>query len=445
MLAGPAWTFGVLDTLGKWIVTRVLSPTATLDRTDGVSGVRDRLGFWGLVLLLCLLPIEHWRFPLNLKPADLALVSLTMYGILKAGQKRQRLDFPLIIPVWVILVFSMVATLVGLGQAESLIAISKEIYLFAWFIALVNTLKEHPLPVLDRLMKIWSVIACLVSITTVMGMLRIGPSMFYRSSYAQGTTDLIRATGTYDNSNAAAVYLSVTLFILLATTWPVWIRSALAMWLLVGMLATGSNGALLATLGSLVLVVTVFLLRDHGHIKVPIAIIGMGVGAAAAVALALAPALSLCTGSRLGTSSPLLHHTLGRFSNSLNRRLHILSWGWETYQRHPMGTGPNSFGSGLHNDYAAFLFERGPVGLMGWLWMIGATLVGSLRMAGRLIDKRQRQRVLLLGAGFFSCTVNALSHEISNMRQVWLLMVFLFALGYASLAEQAEVSTAGAE
>lgn len=410
----------------------------TLYRTDQASESRDPIGFWLLVLLLFLLPIEHWRFPFNFKPADLVLVLLTAYGLLKAWQAHQRLDFPLLLPIWVILLSSSVATLAGLGSLDSIIAIVQEIYLFSWFIVLTNVVKTLSLPDLDRLMKVWSVIACLEAVTTVMGMLRIGPSMFYRSSYEQVSAEFIRATGTYDNSNSVAVYLSISFFILLATSWPIWLRSALGVWLFVGMFATGSNGALLSTLGSLVLLVGVqSLLRNRRDIRLLVAVIGIGMGLVAVAFLTLGLASSLLSGLGLDASSSLLTNTLGRLSHSATSRFDILMWAWETYRRHPWGTGPNSFGSGLHNDYAAFLFERGPVGVIGWLWMIGATLLSSLQAAIQLVDKRQRWQVLLLGAGFLACAVNAFSHEVSHMRQVWLLMAFLFALSYAHLAQQA--------
>lgn len=413
----------------------------TLYRTNQASESRDQIGFWLSVLLLCLLPIEHWRFPLNLKPADLALVLLTSYGLLKAWHTHQRLDFPLLLPMCLILFSSSVATLVGFARLESIIAIAQEIYIFVWFVALANVLKAFPLSDLGRLMKIWSVIACLESVTTLMGMLRVGPSMFYERptfDYDQVTTEFIRAVGTYDNSNAVAVYLSVSFFVLLATSWPMWLRSVLGVWLFAGMFGTGSNGALITTFGGLVLLVGVYpALQNRRDIKLLIAVIGIGVGIVAAVLLILSLLPSLLSGFGFNTSSPLLFQTLGRFSHSLTSRVDILAWAWEAYRRHPWGTGPNTFASGLHNDYAAFLFERGPVGLIGWLWMIGATLLTSLRAANQLVNKHQRWQVLLLGAGFLACAVNAFSHEISHMRQVWILMAFLFALCYANLSRQA--------
>ncbi len=422
-------------------MTQVLSPLATRYRTNQISESRDQIGFWLSVLLLCLLPIEHWRFPFNLKPADLALVLLTLYGLLKAWRTHQRLDFPLLLPMWVILFSSLLATLVGFGSPESIIAIVQEIYLFSWFIVLTNILKTVPSSDTDRLMKIWSVIACLESVTTVMGMLRIGPSIFYRSSYEQVDMEIVRATGTYDNSNAAAMYLSVSFFILLATSWPTWLRSVLGVWLFVGMLGTGSNGALLSTLGSLVVLAGVHaIIRNRQDARLWAAVIGIGVGMVAVVLFTLGLSTSLPSGFGLDTRDPLLFQTLGRLSHSVTSRLDILAWAWKTYSRHPWGTGPNSFASGLHNDYAAFWFERGPLGIIGWLWLIAATLLRPLQVANQLANKHRRWQVLVLGAGFLACAVNAFSHEISHMRQVWMLMALLFASGYANLTRQATSS-----
>jgi hypothetical protein len=427
-------------------VTQAVSPLVTRYRTVQASEGKDRIGFWLLVLLLFLLPIEQMRFPFNVKPADLALVLLTLYGLLKAWQTHQRLDFPLLLPIWVILLSSSVATLVGFGRPDSIIAIMQEIYIFVWFMVLTNVLRALPLPDLDRVMKIWSVIACLESITTVMGMLRIGPSMFYRSSFEQATTEFIRATGTYDNSNAVAVYLSVSFFILLATSWPIWLQSVLGVWLLVGMFATGSNGALLSTLGSLVVLVGGHLIvKNRRHIKLLIAVIGMGVGIVAAVLIILSLSSSLLSEFGLGTGEPLLFYTLGRLSHGATSRFDILMWAWETYGRYPWGTGPNTFASVLHNDYAAFWFERGPLGIIGWLWLIAATLLRPLRVTNQLVNKHQRWQMLVLGAGFLACAVNAFSHEVSHMRQVWLLMAFLFALSRPYLTQQAAGSPSSTE
>jgi hypothetical protein len=427
---------------GESIVARALPASTNPYRTDQAVESRDEIAFWPLVLLLVLLPIERMLIPFNLKPADLMLVLLMGYGLLKAWQARQQLVFPLLLPIWLILVSSLIATLVGFVRFENLIATVQEIYLFTWFIALVNLLRTLALTDLDRLMKIWSLVACLEATTTFMGMLRIGPSMFYtKPSYdeMQATTDLVRGVGTFVNSNAAAVYLSVSFFVLLATSWPLWLRSGLGIWIFAGLFGTGSNGALLSTLiGLMVAVMVHSIINNRRNILLWGSLIGMGLGTVAVVLLLFGVSSSLLSRFRFDISNDLLFQTVGRFSHSLKSRLTIAQWAWRIYSQNPWGIGPNSFSTlagSLHNDYAAFLFERGPLGLIGWVWMIGATLVMSLRTAIKLIDRFQSWQVLALGAGFLACAINAFTHEISHMRQVWLLMVFLFALGYALLSE----------
>jgi hypothetical protein len=418
---------------------------ATPYREEQASQSRDQLGFWLSVLMLCLLPIERLMLPFGLRVADFALALLMLHGLGKAWRTRQRLEFPLLLPMWLILVSSLFATLAGFAYSGSIMAIIQEIYLFTWFIVLTNVLRTFSLSDLNWLMKIWSVVACAEAITTLMGMLRIGPSMFYLTPLRDRvvTTGFARAAGTFLNANATAVYLSISFFVLLAVPWPIWLRSVLGVWLFAGMFGTGSNGALIASLGGLaILVVTHSIVKSRRKIMLWGAIFGIGTSVVVVIAFTFLPLLF--SGLRFDTSGQLLFLTLGRFSHSLTERLNLIEWAWQTYSRHPWGTGPNSFASlriSLHNDYVAFLFERGPVGAIGWLWMVGATLLRPLRTASQLINKQQRWQILALGAGFLACVANAFVHEVSHTRQMWMLMVFLFALSYAYLTRQASSSS----
>lgn len=414
------------------------------------SRYRDQIGFWLFVLVLCLLPIERFTLPLRLGVVDSVVLLLTLYGLLRAWQMRQRLEFPLLLPIWLILLSSVVATLVGLAYTDSIMAIVQEIYLFVWFIALTNVLCTFPISVFDRLLKVWSLIACVEATTTLLGMFRIGPTMFYASplyelSLREGPA---RAIGTFLNANAAAVYLAVSFFVLLATSWPHWLKSMLAGWLLVGIFGTGSNGALMSTLGALVVLVMVHsMTKRREQIMLWGGIVGLSVGILALLLFIAVLWFPISPELGLESNGRIYAITLGRISGSLAERMDLIDWAWKTYIRNPWGTGPNSFSllrASLHNDYFAFLFERGPIGGIGWLWIVGATLLTPLRVANRLVGKRERWQVLALGAGFLACAVNAFSHEISHTRQVWMLLVFLFALCYASLGRQSMRSLSGA-
>jgi hypothetical protein len=387
--------------------------------------------------------MERFLLPAGLKVADAALVLLTLYGLGRAWRTRQRLVFPLLVPMWLILVASLCATLVGMAPLESFMAIVQEIYLFTWFIVLANTLGIVSVSERDRLMKIWSVVALAEATTTMMGMLRIGPSMFYTLPFGEMTisTTFSRGIGTYANANAAAIYLSVSFFVLLATSWPIWIRCVLGLWIFGGMFATGSIGGLLSTLIGLgVLVMVLSIIQNRRTVILWGAILGMGVGLIAVILPLMSLLSSLLSNVVPGTSDHLLALTVGRSSRSLAGRLEILGYGWQFYRLHPLGTGPNVYFSlrgSLHNDYTAFLFERGPLGLVGWLWLVGAALLVPLQIARQLMDRHQRWQVLALDAGLLACFINAFSHEVSHMRQVWVLMVFLFAACYTYLTRPA--------
>ena len=410
--------------------TALLSQTAS-ERSPART---DHIGSWLGIVLLVLLPFQRLHLPFGLAPVDIMLLGITGYALVATLKLQRRLTFPLLGPIWLILIASVLATLVGFGHFDSAIAIMQELYLFGWFLMLTNWLATFPRQDIDRLMKVWSIVACIVALTTVMGMFRLGPTMFYVKPDQQAavTTDIARAVGTFANANAAAVYLSVSFFILLATSWPVGVRVGLGLWLFMGMLGTGSNGALFSSLFALGLVLVLKpVLRNRRALLMWGAVLAIGISVLVLGTLALIISEAFLPDLGLPVSGRYLYYTFGRLSRSFARRLDLIAWAGDIYAQHPWGTGPNSYATllaSLHNDYAAFLFERGPLGLLGWLWIIIAVLTTALRTAHTLNNDTDQWAILSLAAGFLACAINAFTHEISHMRQVWLLLVFLFAL-----------------
>jgi hypothetical protein len=427
---------GQIESGREKLMSQATWNSTTLQGNRQESKARLSLGFWLSILVLCLLPLERWMLPLNLKIVDFALVASILYSLGKLQFMEGRLRFPLIAPMWLVLVASLLATLAGGGHSKSIMAMIQEVYLFVWFLSLTNILAAMPLSDLDRLMKFWSVLAAAEAAATLMGMFSIGPSLFYTSPVGENlltSSGLSRAIGTYINPNATAAYLSISFFVLWATDWPIWLRLTLGLWLLIGVFSTGSMGALASTMVSFA--VLVMLHFGHAHHQAAALwrsafILGMGGAVALLATFSLwSPYLS-ASGSVM--DSDLLVPSAGRLSRSLSDRSTLLEGAWSAYWQHPLGTGPNTaaerVGGDLHNDYAAFMFERGPLGVAGWLWLVGSTLLAPLRVAHRHPDSSSRWRVLALGAGFLACAVNALSHEVSHFRQVWVLMAFIFAV-----------------
>jgi hypothetical protein len=400
------------------------------------SETENRLVIWLVILIFCLLPLERVMFPFSVRIVDFALIVLILYGLMKVFSDL-RIHLPLVMPIYLIFVASLIAMIASSAGFESILAVVQEAYIYVWFIILTSVLASFGLSDLERFMKIWCLIALMEATATFMGMLNLGPDIFYMSpegGMILSSQGLNRAIGTYLNPNAAAAYLSISFFLLLATRWPAWLRSIFGIWLFVGIFATGSIAALASTIGSLAVLMVVYLALEHQRTDAFWGIVfgvGTGLTIVALLITILWPLISSV--AEFAGESELLSLSVGRFSRSLASRFTLIEKAWSVYIQNPMGTGPNSFasdGATLHNDYIAFLFERGPLGAIGWLWVVGATLLVPLRIAFLQTDGRRRWQMLSLGAGFLACAVNALSREVSHFRQVWVLMAFLFATSY---------------
>jgi hypothetical protein len=404
---------------------------------------KNLVGVWLVILVLCLLPFERMMLPLGLRVVDIPLVLLILCALTGFLFLGQRFHFPLLMPVWLIFLASLIATMESSTHFDSILAILQEVYIYTWFIILTNVLSSFALSNLERFMKIWCVIGLMEATVTFMGMLNLGPDFFFippdgeRALSFQGFN---RAIGTDLNPNAAASYLSISFFLLLAMRWRAWLRLVFGIWLLVGIFATGSMAGLLSTIVSFAALIVVYISLEHHRIGAYWGtVFGVGVTVVALLITILWLLLSSGAGSIGG--GEIQSFAIGRFSRSLESRFALIERAWSIYIESPLGTGPNSFASykgTLHNDYLAFLFERGPLGAIGLMWLVGAALLGPLRVAFWQTEGYRRWQMLSLGAGFLACAVNAFSHEVSHFRQVWVLMAFVFATSYTLSAQLAE-------
>ena len=122
-----------------------------IPRAARAAGARRPVVFWLVVVVLCLLPLEWWLLPYNLEVADFGLVLLTAVGGLTLLYRRQPVRLPLLIPFWILLFASLVATLTGLNFAVSALAVVQEVYLYVWFVVLVNLLVHLGISIAVRL------------------------------------------------------------------------------------------------------------------------------------------------------------------------------------------------------------------------------------------------------------------------------------------------------
>ena len=388
---------------------------------------KEYIGFLFVSLALFLLPLERFEFFTSIRVVDFVLIPLVGYGILNAWLANQRIYLPLAWPMGLILIASLIATMGGVSHERGLMSIFQEIYLFTWFIVITNFLILFSLNGVDKLAKVWAVIALIEATTTLMGMLQIGPYVFYTeptAGYVMASSGVNRGIGTFVNPNAAAAYLSISFFVLLATSWPKSLKLILGFWIFVGIYATSSMGATVSTLGGfIVLILTFILMYNTNMAKFWIGILTIFISIVLFAVSISGPTFIKFLNHVTEAQGLVL--MIGRLPKSLMGRVSLIQDGWNSYKFYPFGLGPST--SDLHNDYVAFLFERGPFGLIGWLWLIGVGLRAIWKTARAQEKLFYRWQVLALGAAFLSIMVNSFSHEVFHFRQVWMLMAFLFA------------------
>lgn len=261
--------------------------------------------------------------------------------------------------------------------------------------------------------------------------------MFYtspESGVVLATEEFNRGFGTFANPNAGGAYLSVSFFILLATPWKWWLRAVLGVYLLFGILATGSMGAILFTMIAFVILPIAYTILRYGQLSLLLGgILSLVIAAFIFFLIIIDPLKTVPSISSAKELTGFLSLTIGRLAHSISARVDIINTTWPFYENYPFGMGPNTsvlFLKSLHNDYLAFLFERGPFGLIGWLWMVIATLLLPLRKTNPKQDPAKWRQSLTIWAGFLACALNGFTHEVSHFRQFWMPISFLYATYY---------------
>jgi hypothetical protein len=411
------------------------------DSTRQTTTRKNQISFFLVAFVLVLLPLERMSFPLSLKIADFALALLIGYGVYRFFSEKQRIHAPLAFPAWLILAVSLLAVLAAPLNTDSIIAIVQEIYLFVWFILLINTLTTLKPSDFDTLIKIWSIVAILEAITSLMGMMKIGPAIFYTSPIKGNildTGEFNRGFGTFANPNATGAYLAISFFMLQATRWPKWIRVVLGMFMYAGIYSSGSMGAILGTtIGFGSLIFLNMAVKNQRVIFLLTGALAIGMAALIIVFTFFNPMPSLSQITVASKGNQVLALTLGRLTHSVSGRTDLLGDAEQVFERYPFGMGPNT--ADVHNDYIAFLFDRGPLGLIGWLLLVITTLITPLWKIGQYKDKFRCWQILALWAGFLAISILALTHEISHFRQVWALMAFIYAAYYLFLSNNGPI------
>jgi hypothetical protein len=405
---------------------------------------------WLLAATVALLPLLVPSGPGKSAPVDAAAVLYIALAVAGLAWRGRDLHLPAMGPLLLIMVASLVAAAFSLSVPHSMQSLVIEVYLIALLVCVANEL-DGDRRGLRFVLTAWSATALLWAALLIGFKLQLLPETLQQLLLDASGKGGYRVAGPSKNPNLAASYMMTSFFVLLASPWPRrrLLRLVAAGWLLAGIWVTASNGALLgvgAGLGAMVVAAGLRAGRTPGQrLAVAGAVLAacglVGGGALLAFGVPrvhVAEVQAVAAAQREGGG--VLGESVGRLDRGVLGRLDIWKRAWNgAGSRVLVGVGPNSasripvpprtLGRELHNDYVAFLIERGVLGLLGLLGLC----VALLRWSGRLLqaDGEGRWRLAGLGGAVIANLTLAASHESFHFRHLWVLFGLVVAAAAA--------------
>jgi O-antigen ligase len=393
---------------------------------------QDRIPLVLVSMGVALTPLLNPKGPANTSPVDLVLLPAMVMVGLWAGTVRARLHVPYAIPAGGLAVAGLIAALGGIAPITGASAVLQEAFLLAWCAAITSVCRTPR--ALQVVLRTWCVSATGWAVVVVLVAASGGGRMPGATGGAGG-----RARLWFDHPNMAGNYFVVALFVILASRYPgrASARALSIAAVLTALLLTGSNSALLCLpIGGLVIVV----LRLHsrrGPVPALAVALGLVLVGSAAWSVVGRPIVEAVQRS----DTPVVRYSVGRGSRSATDRESLFTAQYELFRDGTLrGIGPSATRKALgasratrvkeaHNDYLATLVERGPLGIVALLGLIGAVAVRTMS-AQRLSPKWASvvPNPAALTAAMMGFAVTALTHEILHYRHLWALLAALAAL-----------------
>ena len=414
---------------------------------------RNRIDGWGiyLALVVCLIPIVVPSGPARLAFVDgLIVLGLGAFAIVFLTRKEP-VRVPFMAPVLMITVGSLAAVVNAESPSAAFLAMAQDAYLFIWFIMLVQILRDRDLTAIQIT---WICAGSIIALYGILVTLTEGHLSLMDIVKPKGK----RAYGTFYDPNMFAGYLVMSLFFVLSMgrRLPWLVRWGSMATMTVCIVATKSNGGML----SLIVGLGAWLLvrawtrdvRPAAMVACALLVASLGLGALwmnAGVGIGAAQLDAFQSNSFLARAG---HSSEGRFTIWKNLQ--------ETYAKSPLGIGPgnssfltlsvedrlrpNSLQSKeAHNDYLAYAIERGPLGLLGLLVLIGSAF-GKLGAAAKrrgdtqaTLDTNGPMVAAMTGA-LAASAVHALTIEVLHFRHFWMLMAIICAIEARAKAGNAD-------
>jgi O-Antigen ligase len=409
--------------------------TASRHRADAERNHGERLAVASTAVAVALMPMAIPRGPQNLAPADLFIGIAVTACFAWAVASRWRCRFPFALAMCVFMAAGAIAAFVGPVPLGGVVAILQDFELLVWCWALVNIASSPQR--LRTLLAAWSYSSIVWSALLLVGLVTT-------THFLTGQTDTegSRTSLTFFDPNYSANYYVISIMVIWASRTPRrrGLRVLAYTMLVVALVSTGSNSGMLSLLLGTGIAATLGVYRRRGE--------------AAALAVAcfslvggflLVSNLSLQTIQEQahGSPYPVIRDGLGRSGASVAERSKVLHESIKLFWREgPLGEGPTStkvrlqrsmapYVKEAHDDYFAAVMERGVIGGIGLMVLIGGLIVyASPLVTGRL--KPGFREVLVhpnavIGALAGTLVAQAV-YELLHVRHVWVLYAIVAAV-----------------
>ena len=392
---------------------------------------------------VAMLPFLKPSGPGNSSPVDVLIALSIGVTLFWAGYSRLELRLPYALAVALIMIGGAVASLAGPLPELGLLAVVQDLILLAWCAVIVNVARSAN--AFKWLMRAWTWSAFGWAVLLIFA---VATGNLALAGITERTG--VRASLTFGDPNYAANYFFLALMMVMATQTPRRrvVRMVVYAALLAALALTGSNGGLLSfAIGSAVVAAS-FIARRWGRIPL------LATLCAVAVVVVLAPmatqSLPLEAWAR-DSGQPLLRDSIGRSSQSAQERAWLIQETIQLFKQGvPWGLGPGStkpllqsqlapYAYQTHDDYIESIVERGVVGALGMLILIGSVAIRTWTVATRPLPSELAEvfpRTSPLVGAVLGLAVAATYYQILHFRHVWVFLAVIAALYLAARVEK---------
>lgn len=397
----------------------------------------ERLAVVTTAAAVAALPLLEPRGPANLGPVD-AFIALALFSSLFwAGSSNPRLRAPYALATGVMVAAGAAGALAGPVPGAGLRAVMQDLWLLAFAICVANVCRTPR--GLGLILRTWAYSAVIWATLVLVGELAGYSQLTGTQADLGGRTSL-----TFGDPNIAAHYFFVSIMVVAATRYPVQrpLRLMAYLLLLSAWALSGSNSGLVQMLLGIVLIALLGIYRRAGPVPAIAATCCLvAVGAVLAPRVPLAHLQDAAHDSRYR----VVRDWFGRSEKTTAQRETLFSESIGLYYTGGLvGQGPTSTKHRLeasqaplareaHDDYVASLVERGLVGAMGIMVLIGSVAFRTWAVVRRPLSSAFADVVPRAGpllAAVAGTFVLGTVYEALHVRQVWALFAVVAALYY---------------